>query len=267
MKPRPALFISALWMATVIAVPARDDKAEITQALLDYAEGYYGGEPARMTRAVSPYLSKRELILRKGAGSLLGEMNADTLIDYSHGVKLAPDARRMTTEALDLGAETASGRVFSARFNDYAHLVKRNGTWQILNVLWHGPPPASDQPDQTSAVSQAARTFAGVLTGAGVAEGSAVLHPLAHLRTLAAGRQGRPRSIADQNAETFLAALARGAGKLQGAAEDAQVTVEGIDTDIATARIQLAATTVRLHLALIDGRWRVVTVLNWTAVP
>src|SRR5215213_4703274 len=106
MKLTLALLIGALliWPAPG---PSDDDKADIVQALLDYAEGYYGGEPARMTRAVSPYLTKRELILRKGNTPLLGEMNADTLIDYSNGVKLAPEARRMTTEVLDVGPETA----------------------------------------------------------------------------------------------------------------------------------------------------------------
>jgi hypothetical protein len=259
--------MAALAIASAATLPASDDKADITQALLDYAEGYYGGEPARMTRAVSPYLTKRELSVRKGASSLLGEMNADTLIDYSYGVKLAPEARQMTTEVLDVGAETASGRVFSARFNDYAHLIKRNGTWQIINVLWHAPPPVTaDQQDQTSVVTEAVRTLVTALTGGSAAELS-VIHPLAHIRVLAPGRQGRPRTVIDQNAESFVAALARGAGKLKGTADEAQVVIEGIDNDIATARIQVGPTKVHLHLAQIDGRWRVVTVLNWTAVP
>lgn len=271
MKLRPALCIAVLLVSSGVALPANssDDKADIVQALLDYAEGYYGGEPARMTRALSPYLTKRELIVRKGASPLIGEMNADTLIDYSNGVKLAPEGRRLVTEVLDMGTETASGRVFSARFNDYAHLVKRNGTWQILNVLWHAPPPAAspDQPDQTTAVTQAVRAFAGALTGAGGPDDVSVLHSLAHVRVLAAGRQGRPRYVVDQNAEGFLAGLARGAGRLKGTVEEAQVVVEGIDHDIAAARIQLGATKVYLHLAQMEGRWRVVTVLNWTAVP
>lgn len=276
MKLIPAHISAALLIAPAVALSAtsalrpaafHDDKSAIVQALLDYAEGYYGGEPARMTRAVSPYLTKRELVVRKGTSPLLGEMNADTLIDYSNGVKLAPEGRRLTTEVLELGTETASGRVFSARFNDYAHLVKRNGVWQILNVLWHAPPPATpDQPDQTAAVSGAVRMFAGTMTGAGGPEALPVLHPLAHVRVLAAGRQGRPRYVVNQNAESFIAALTRGAGKLQGSSDDAKVVVEGIDNDIAAARIELGPTKLYLHLAQMEGRWRVVTVLSWTAV-
>jgi hypothetical protein len=269
MTLRHALLAGVLLCSAAVTLPAaaQDDKTAIVQALLDYAEGYYGGEPARMTRAVSPYLTKREL--RRPPNAVLGEMNADTLIDYSYGVKLAPDARHMTTEVLDVGPETASGRVFSAQFNDYAHLIKRNGTWQILDVLWHGPPPASaaGQPDQTAAVSQAVKQFVSAMTGAVVPDALSVLHPLAHVRILAAGRQGRSRTVANQNAEAFLTGLARGAGKLPGTVEEAQVVVEGIDHDIASARVQTGTTKVHLHLAHMEGRWRVVTMLRWTGVP
>jgi hypothetical protein len=266
MTPWPILLITVALSqsAAAPAVQSSDDKAAIVQALLDYAEGYYGGEPARMTRAVSPYLTKREF--RRTTPPLIGEMNADTLIEYSYGVKLAPEGRKMTTEVLDVGAETASARVFSAQFNDYAHLIKRNGAWQILDVLWHAPPQAASS-DETAAVNQAVRAFAAAMTGSGGPDALSVLHPLAHIRVLRRGNQGRPRTIADQNAEALIAGLARGAGKLPGTIEDAQITVESIDTDVASARIVLGATRIYLHLALQEGRWRVVTVLNWTAAP
>ena len=266
MTPWPLLFIAVVLSqdAVVRAAQNADDKAAIVQTLLDYAEGYYGGEPARMTRAVSPSLTKREL--RRTTPSLIGEMNAETLIEYSHGVKLAPAGRQMTTDVMDVGAETASARVFSAQFNDYVHLIKRNGAWQILNVLWHAPPAAATT-DHAGAISQVVRTFASALTGAGGPDALSVLHPLAHIRVLARGRQGRPSFVVNQNAEALTAGLARGAGKLAGAVEDAQIVVEGVDTDVAAARIALGATKIHLHLALQDGRWRVVTVLNWTVPP
>ena len=260
----PIVLIAVAASQNATAAAPNNDSAAIVQTVLDYAEGYYGGEPARMTRAVSPYLTKREL--RRTTPPLIGEMNADTLIEYSHGVKLAPAGRQLTTEVLDVGPETASARVFSAQFNDYVHLIKRNGAWQILNVLWHAPPSAAST-DQTGAVNQAVRTFATALTGAGGPEALSVLHPLAHIRVLARGRQGRPAFVVNQNAEALVAGLPRGAGKLAGALEDAQITVEGIDADVAAARIVQGSTTIRLHLALQDGRWRVVNTLNWTAAP
>ena len=122
---------------------AQNEKAAIVATALDYAEGYYGGEPQRMARALSPYLSKRGLMTRPGVPPFLLQMNADTLIDASNGVKLAPAERHITTEVLHVNNEVASARVFTAQFNDYLHLVKRNGAWQILNVPL-APPDAVD---------------------------------------------------------------------------------------------------------------------------
>ena len=200
-------------------------------------------------------------MVREGAAMLLGEMNADTLIEYSYGVKLAPDARKLTTEVLDVGTDTASARVFTARFNDYVHLVKRNGAWQIVNVLWHSP-PVTPAGDQTAAVNEAVRAFAAGLIA--VAGGGTLpsLHPMAHLRTLAPGRQGRPRYLVDQNAGALIAGLARGAGKLPGVLEEMKIAVEGIDNDIAAARILAGGTRLHLHLLRQDGQWRVVNVLR-----
>ena len=263
MTPGPIVFMLLLLSlgANQRATPVSDDKAAIVQAALDYAEGYYGGEPARMARGVSPYLSKRQAMLRPGASTLLGEMNADTLIEFSNGVKLAPDARKMTTEVLDIGVDTASARVFSVQFNDYLHLIKRNGSWQIVNVLWHAP-PAAPSDDQTAAVTEAVRSFASGLTAATAPSAMPSLHPLAHLRTLAPARQGRARYVMDQNAEAFLTALARGAGKLPGTAEEAKITVEHIDTDIASARIVAGTTRMYIHVLRSEGKWQVVTVLR-----
>ena len=243
------------------AVTVSDDKAAIVQAVLDYAEGYYGGEPTRMARAVSPYLSKRQAILRQGASTVIGEMNADTLIEFSNGFKIAPDARKMTTEVLDIGADTASARVFSAQFNDYIHLIKRNGGWQIVDVLWHAPPTATPA-DQTAAVTEAVRSFATGLTAAAGGAPLSTLHPLAHLRTVAPARQGRPRYVTDQNAEHLVAGLARGGGRLAGSIDEFKIFVESVDDDIASARVMAGTTRMYIHLLRSEGQWRVVTVLR-----
>src|SRR5215467_14261768 len=91
------------------------DKAAIRQAVLDYAEGFYGHAPDRMERAVSPLLSKRGLNLRPGLPIL--QQNAEMLIDACRGTapRPGPDERKMTVEALDVQAEIASARVFSVQ--------------------------------------------------------------------------------------------------------------------------------------------------------
>ena len=237
------------------------DKEAIVRAALDYAEGYYGGEPARMARAVSPYLSKRGLLTRPGSRTpVLVQMNADTPIDASNGAKLPPAERRISSEVFDVAGDAASARIFTAQFNDYLHLIRRDGAWQILNVLWHAPPAAATSADVKS-VEESVRAYAAAI---GKTDGPAVLaalHPLAHLRTYA-GAGARPRIVREQNAETLAAGVSGGQVKLPGTAQDAQIIVQGTDEDIAAARLAIGTLTMYLHLARQDGRWRIVNALT-----
>ena len=244
------------------------EKPAIVQTALDYAEGYYGGEPARMARAVSTHLSKRGLMVRPGVPPFLVQMNAETLIDAANGAKVAPADRHITTEVLDVANDMASARVFTAQFNDYLQLVKRNGSWQILNVLWHAPPAAGQKTDgATEGVERAVRAYVTALYTADVPGLLAVVHPQANLRTLAPPPQGRPRIVREQNVETLAAALAGGMVKLPGKAEDAQVVVQGVDTDIAAAKLTIGQTPMYLHLAMTDGKWRIVNALGYPPAP
>src|SRR5262245_54197619 len=139
---------------------AAADRAAIRQAALDYAEGYFEGSGERMERAVSPLLSKRGLMTRPGVAAFLVQMNAETLIEAARqgGGKLPPDERRLTVEVMDVTGEVASARVFTSQFDDYLHLVKRNGRWQLLSVLWHAPPPAG-APADSAQVERAIRDY------------------------------------------------------------------------------------------------------------
>ena len=233
--------------------------AAIVQALLDYAEGYYGGEPERMAKALSPYLSKRALRAAADGRRLLIQMNADTLIDASHGAKLPPASRQITTEVLGVHGDVASARVFTAQFNDYVHLVQRNGRWQILNVLWH-PPPAAAAADGKTAAGDVARQFASALQASDGATLQSLMHPLAHIRTFASV-QNRPPVIRDFNADGYAMAIGS-RPKTGGDATPATAAVEGVDHDIAAAVLQSSGATILLHLGMFDGQWRVVNVLS-----
>jgi hypothetical protein len=264
---RAAVFALALMTAGPAAAqpPGAEqerDKAAIVQTALDYAEGYYGGEPARMTRALSPYLSKRGLTVLPDGTSFLVQMNADTLIDASNGAKLAAAERHITTEVLEITGDIASARVFTARFNDYLHLVKRNGAWQILNVLWHQPPPATAAPAATSAVEQAVKDYSAALYSADSRRATQLIHPVANLRTFAQP-PNRSRVVVEQNPETLAAALAAGRMKYPGAPGDVKVVVQGVDADIAAAKLTMGPITTYLHLALQHGQWRVVNTLSY----
>jgi hypothetical protein len=244
--------------------PSEEDTAAIRQAILDYAEGYYGHAPERMERAVSPLLNKRGLNLRPGVPIL--QQNAEMLIDACRGNAPRPGAadRKMTVEALDVQSEVASGRVFSVQFNDYIHLVKRNGRWQLVNVLWHQPPATAGGPDVSPTVLGTAGEFAAALAGTDGQAVMKVLYPSAVVRQFAPGQDGT-RIVRDVNPETLVSALSNGQPFLQAKPAEVKTTVLGVDGDLASAKIATNTYTLYVHLGQIGGRWQIVNALGYRA--
>ena len=262
-----ALAALMLWMVTGVgtAQGAADPAAEqaaIRQAVLDYAEGYYDHAPERMTRAISPLLTKRALMSRPGVPAFLLQMNAEMLIEATRGSAPRPAAadRHMVVEVLDVNGDIASARVFSVLFNDYVHLVKRDGRWTLLNVLWHAPLPS---PAATAAIApaieQASRDYATALAGTDGQRALAVLSPVAAIRALVGAPSGA-RVIRDQNTESMAAAIT--SGQLPKGAAAPEVAMLGADGDIASVKLGTGASTTYLHLALQNGKWIVVNTLT-----
>jgi hypothetical protein len=261
--------VLALGAAFALPLPQNTidaEKTAIRQAVLDYAEGYYGHAPDRMERAVSPLLSKRGLNLRPGLPIL--QQNAEMLIDACRGnaPRPGPDERKMTVEALDVQAEVASARVFSVQFNDYVHLVKRAGRWQLLSVLWHQPPASPTPGEATASVATAIKDFAAALAGTDGKMVSKLLYPVALVRILAPAQDGG-RLVRDLNPETVAAGLTAGQTLLQAKPEQIQTRVLGVDGDLASGVIATDSFVLYVHLGQIDGRWQVLNALGSRGAP
>lgn len=245
------------------AADLEKDKAAIVEAALDYADGYYTGSGERMARAVSPMLTKRGLVSRNGSDPFLVQMNAEMLIEAARSGrgKIDPDKRNLAPKVLDVTGDVASAQVFTSGFNDYLHLVKRDGEWRLVNVLWHMPAKdAAGVPDaDRAAVEKAVKDLAGALAAADVSALKSLLHPLLAWRYFAPASPER-RIVADQNIDTIFAGVAAGQ-KLP--TSDASVDVLGVDYDIASAKLTTAVMPFYLHLAKQKGEWRVVNVLGY----
>ena len=120
------------------------DLAAIERTALDYIEGFYAGDPARMERALHPELAKRIVHTDpQSARSRLAEMSALTLVDLTGALagRPTPEAERQSdVTVLDVFENAASVKVVAAAWIDYLHLVKWNGRWLIVNVLWEMKP-------------------------------------------------------------------------------------------------------------------------------
>lgn len=138
------LLLSFLALPSGGSAQAAADSTAITQAALDYIEGYYSGDAQRMERALHPDLAKR--IVRTNPGnnrSALEQMSAMTLVQITRMMAQRPvpeDQRRAEVKILDVFGNAASVRVDATTWIDYLHLAKWNGEWKIVNVLWEMRP-------------------------------------------------------------------------------------------------------------------------------
>jgi len=115
------------------------DSAAIRATALDYVEGWYSGDAARMERALHPELAKR-IMRRNGDQAVLQNMSAAQLVEATRrgGGRNTPAEQQVKeVRILDIFGNTASVRGTMAGWIDYMHLAKTaEGRWVIVNVLW-----------------------------------------------------------------------------------------------------------------------------------
>ena len=133
---------------------ADEDTAAIRHAAYDYIEGWYTGDAARMARALHPELAKRMVYTDTRSGhSTLDQMGAMTLVDRTRagGGKQTPsEKRREEFTLLDLYRNVAVAKIVASDWVDYLQLVRWNGEWKIVNVLWELTPPPTQAAAPTS---------------------------------------------------------------------------------------------------------------------
>jgi ketosteroid isomerase-like protein len=116
-----------------IASVARTDEDLITETVLDYFEGWFEGDAARMERALHPDLVKRD------AGELELTTKQDMVDATAAGVgKTRAAGRRIAidVEVADVRGDAATAVARTAIYHEYLHLVRTAGGWRIANALW-----------------------------------------------------------------------------------------------------------------------------------
>mgnify|MGYP000944544760 CR=1 FL=1 len=112
-----------------------DDHKAILQVALDYIEGWYQGNAARMEQALHIKLTKRR-ITPEGE---VWEVNKEWMVDATgkgRGCIENPEMGRKEVTILDATETMGSVKIVSEKFVDYLHLAKEAGQWVIVNVLW-----------------------------------------------------------------------------------------------------------------------------------
>jgi hypothetical protein len=129
--------------ALVAQAPAASEEQAIKATVLDYVQGWYTGDAARMERALHPELAKRIVRVGPGGEPMLDHMGATRLVAgvRGGGGKSTPEAERhQDVVVLDVFGNAATAKATMNGWVDYLHLAKWKGRWVIVNVLWELKP-------------------------------------------------------------------------------------------------------------------------------
>ena len=111
-------------------------EAAVVAAVLDYFEGWFDGDAARMERALHPDLAKRSL---EPDGRSLNETTAAWMVGATGrgvGRDRDPGDRQIDVTVVDMHSHIASATVRSAVYREYVHLARTADGWKIVNTLW-----------------------------------------------------------------------------------------------------------------------------------
>jgi Putative lumazine-binding len=136
--------VTLLLVAAPAAAQSGADSAAIRATALDYVEGWYEGNAARMARALHPELVKRIVVSDTATGqSVLQNMGASALVNgtrHGYGKETPKERRQKDVRVLDIFGNAASAKATMADWIDYMQLAKVDGRWVIVNVLWEQKP-------------------------------------------------------------------------------------------------------------------------------
>jgi len=125
---------------------AQDAKQKIERACLDYIEGFYEGDTAKIIRSIKPSLYKFGYWKNKTSGIYEpdGHMTFRQAVNYAKNVSekknFAKEGSPKKVEVLDIMNTIASAKVTAWWGVDYVLLSKQADKWMIEQVLWEGPP-------------------------------------------------------------------------------------------------------------------------------
>lgn len=154
---RKLIVITAILLLTTCAHAqgTANDEAAIKKTALDYIEGWYEGDAARMETALHPELAKRMIFTDPKTGhSQFNHMGAMQLVQNTRrggGSKTPKEQQTKDITILDRYNNAAVVKIVASGWIDYLEEAKFNGEWKIINVLWElkpRPPEATAAPQK-----------------------------------------------------------------------------------------------------------------------
>lgn len=122
------------------------DHRGVREAVLDYVEGVYEVKPERIARSVHPTLVKQGMARGNASSPYRGPlpMNYQQLHDLAatwnkDNREVDPATAPKVIEVYDVQDATAMAKLTASWGTDYFLLMKLEGKWMIMQIIWQTP--------------------------------------------------------------------------------------------------------------------------------
>jgi len=233
-----------------------------------------GAEPDRVATCLHPRVNQVQVRRTSAdAGDFLGFRTFSGLLEVARSLSDRADGleKRVQVEILEFGHGMAGVKAVSRYRHEFFHLAEFDGSWKAVNILTAGIAPGStadsvswreseEAPVRQAALDYIEGSFAGDPDR--MAKG---IHPEINKVFPAIGRDGTV-FLHLMGASDLVEGTRAGLGNVEENDRSIEVEVQDIFGDAAAVTVRSSAYIDHLHVAKIDGEWRIVNVL-WIPRP
>jgi alkyl hydroperoxide reductase subunit AhpC len=241
-----------------------DDSAAIKKAALDYIEGYYTGDATRMERAIHPDINKASpRDLPQTGKTILTYATYSFLVESTRAKAglLDEKERNINVQILNIDSDVANVKITSNKFIDYLQIIKLDGQWKIVNVMWTSgtgvPQRLTDFNPETERplIEQSSLNYLAGITGADAAKMESSISPEFNRIAINPFAQTGKIGLRRQRYSTILESVSASIGKQDENYRNNLVSILDIADGLAIVKLESVAMIEYTQLYKSSGKW------------
>lgn len=270
--------LSALLLMLIISAftfaqnsPAAADESAVKKAALDYIEGYYSGDTARLERAVHPDLNKAwPRDLPQTGRTILTYATYSFLVESTRAKIGLLDAkeREIKVTVLNIDNDVANVKVVSNKFTDFLQMIKMDGQWKIVNVMWTSGTtvparlPNFNPEAERPAAEQAAMNY---IAGIGAGDSARIemaLSPDFNKILINPPTQDSKTSLRRQRYASVIENTLAGVGKVDEVYRNNRVNILDMADGLAIVKCESASLIEYVQMYKSSGQWKILNSIS-----
>jgi len=268
-----AVFNFSLTSLFAVSPDSTSDSTAIIETALNYGEGFYSGDAARMENALHPDFNKVTPVKMSPSGNtFLYYSTFSGLVEMSRaGAGLLEESKRkISVTIFKIYDDIAFAKLMSSQFNDYLEMVKIDGQWKIINVLWANGPDSPNKNEikdfnsenEKDAIKQTVLgLFEGVFTGNSTLIDK-VVHPEYNSITLSFLKSSG-KSFISKEGYSLMREIAQSKMRLLEKEKwNLQINILDIMDDLSAVEVITSNSISLMQLAKMDGEWKIINSLR-----